>query len=98
MEIPADARDEIPAGVLAERALAPMGITSVEASLSFTPHGTYVASEVAAGDAACGFLIPPVDVETIWSHAAGGGKMPEKSTYFFPKPRDGIVMRPLGPC
>ncbi|MEX2394579.1 MAG: DUF1015 domain-containing protein [Actinomycetota bacterium] len=98
LEIPDDAGDDIPAGVLMDRVLRPLGITSVEEGLSFTPHGTLVASEVASGSAVCGFLIPPVDVETIWSHAASGGKMPEKSTYFHPKPRDGIVMRPLGPC
>ena len=51
-----------------------------------------------AGRAVCGFLIPPVGVERVWEHAASGGKMPEKSTYFHPKPRDGIVIRPLEPC
>jgi uncharacterized protein (DUF1015 family) len=98
LEVPADAAGEIPAGVLADRALAPLGVRSAEEGLSFTPDGVYVASEVAAGDAVCGFLIPPVSVERVWEHAAAGAKMPEKSTYFFPKPRDGIVIRPLGPC
>lgn len=92
-----EAADEIPAGVLKDKALTPLGVRSAEEGLTFTPSGTFVASEVEAG-ASCGFLIPPVGVSTIWDHAASGGKMPEKSTYFFPKPRDGIVMRPLGPC
>jgi uncharacterized protein (DUF1015 family) len=95
---PATSADEIPAGVLASNALAPLGVRSAEEGLRFTPSGQEVASAVASGEAACGFLIPPVDVATIWDHAASGGKMPEKSTYFHPKPRDGIVMRPLGPC
>lgn len=89
---------DIPAGVLARRALEPMGITSVEHGLAFSPDASFVAAEVKAGRAVCGFLIPPVDVERVWEHAASGGKMPEKSTYFHPKPRDGIVIRPLEPC
>jgi uncharacterized protein (DUF1015 family) len=98
LEAPAEEAADIPAGVLSRRALEPMGITSVEHGLSFSPDAAYLASEVASGAAVCAFLIPPVDVERIWAHAASGGKMPEKSTYFHPKPRDGIVIRPLEPC
>lgn len=98
LEAPASETDDIPAGVLSRLALEPMGITSVEHGLSFSPDGAFLASEVAAGRAVCAFLIPPVDVERVWELAAGGGKMPEKSTYFHPKPRDGIVIRPLEPC
>ncbi len=90
--------DEIPAGILAKRALGPMGISSAEEGLSFTPHAELVRDEAAAGRAVCGFLIPPVEIERVWNLAAGGGKMPEKSTYFHPKPRDGIVVRALEPC
>jgi uncharacterized protein (DUF1015 family) len=98
MVAPAEEGDDIPAGVLSRRALVPLGIHSVEEGLSFTPDAGLIAEEVAAGRAVCGFLIPPVPVERVWEHAAGGGKMPEKSTYFHPKPRDGIVIRPLEPC
>jgi uncharacterized protein (DUF1015 family) len=98
LEAPADEAADIPAGVLSRRALVPMGITSVEHGLSFSPDAALLASEVAAGRAVCAFLIPPVAVERVWEHAASGGKMPEKSTYFHPKPRDGIVIRPLEPC
>jgi uncharacterized protein (DUF1015 family) len=98
LEPPASDAEDIPAGVLERRALSPLGVASAEQGLSFTPSGEVVSSEVAAGRAVCGFLIPPVAVERVWSHAASGAKMPEKSTYFFPKPRDGIVVRPLEPC
>lgn len=90
--------DEIPAGTLSRLALEPLGVGSVEQGLSFTPDELLVRDEVTSGAAVCGFLIPPVEVERVWELAAGGGKMPEKSTYFFPKPRDGIVVRRLGPC
>lgn len=93
-----DTAGEIPAGTLARDALGPLGVSSAQDDLMFTPHARVVAEEVAKGRAACGFLIPPVDVQRVWDLAAGGGKMPEKSTYFFPKPRDGIVIRPLEPC
>ncbi len=92
------APDDIPAGILARLALEPLGVGSAEHGLSFTPDAKLVRDQVASGAAACGFLIPPVEVERVWRLAAGGGKMPEKSTYFFPKPRDGIVVRRLGEC
>lgn len=98
LEAPASTREEIPAGVLADLALAPLGIHSIEEGMSFSPDGGAVAAEVDGGRALCGFLIPPVSVERAWAHAASGGKMPEKSTYFHPKPRDGLVIRPLEPC
>ena len=98
LEAPAEEAGEIPAGVLSRRALEPMGITSVEHGLSFSPDAALLAAEVAGGRAVCAFLIPPIDVERVWELAASGAKMPEKSTYFHPKPRDGIVIRPLGPC
>jgi uncharacterized protein (DUF1015 family) len=90
--------DDIPAGILAKLALQPMGIRSAEEGLSFSPHAKVVRDETLAGRAVCGFLIPPVEVQRVWDLAAGGGKMPEKSTYFHPKPRDGIVVRALEPC
>ncbi len=89
---------EIPAGVLARDALEPLGVGAAEDDLAFTPDAEAVRSEVESGRAACGFLIPPVGVEAVWDLASDGAKMPEKSTYFFPKPRDGIVIRALEPC
>jgi uncharacterized protein (DUF1015 family) len=73
-------------------------VTSAQDDLAFTPDPEAVRTEVEAGHAAAGFLIPPVDVGRVWELAARGGRMPEKSTYFFPKPRDGIVIRALEPC
>jgi uncharacterized protein (DUF1015 family) len=90
--------DEIPAGVLKRLALEPLGAADAEGSLGFTPRADEVAAEVAAARAACGFLIQPVSVERVWKLASTGAKMPEKSTYFHPKPRDGIVIRALEPC
>lgn len=89
--------DEIPAGILKRTALDPLGVGEVEGALSFTPRAGEVAAEVARGDGVCGFLTQPVSVERVWQIAASGATMPEKSTYFYPKPRDGIVIRSLEP-
>ncbi|HXQ44731.1 MAG TPA: DUF1015 domain-containing protein [Acidimicrobiales bacterium] len=50
---------------------------------------------VTAGDAGAAVLIRPVTVAQIgeWAHAHR--RMPPKSTYFHPKPRTGMVFRPL---
>lgn len=87
--------DEIPAGVLKRLALDPLGAVSAEHDLDFTPDARKVCSEVTSGRAVVGFCIPPVAVDQIWSTASTGGQMPEKSTYFHPKPKDGFVIRPL---
>lgn len=95
---PKDASDdEIPAGVLKRAALEPLGASDAETSLSFTPSAVEVWRASTSG-AVCGFLIPPVGADRVWDLAERGVKMPEKSTYFFPKPRDGIVIRALEPC
>lgn len=86
--------DDIPAGILKREALIPLGATDAETHLSFTPHAQKVAQAVAGG-APAGFLIQPVDVADVWRIGASGAQMPEKSTFFHPKPKDGIVMRSL---
>ncbi|MGA2836158.1 MAG: DUF1015 domain-containing protein [Acidimicrobiales bacterium] len=42
-------------------------------------------------------LLPPVRIDQIDSWARAGRRMPPKSTYFRPKPRTGMVFRPLDP-
>jgi uncharacterized protein (DUF1015 family) len=90
--------DDIPAAVLAKLVLEPLHVADAERDLAFTPHAAEVARAVADGRASAGFLTPPTDVAQVWAVASGHGKMPAKSTYFHPKPRDGIVIRPLEPC
>jgi uncharacterized protein (DUF1015 family) len=86
---------EIPAATLKRVALDQLEVRSAEIDLSFTPDAVLVAAEVASGRAVCGFLMQPVSVQRIYELAESEATMPEKSTYFHPKPRDGIVMRPL---
>ena len=43
----------------------------------------------------CGFILPPVALEDVWTTAARGGRLPPKSTYFEPKMPSGLLFRSL---
>ena len=65
------------------------------ASLGYRDDAATVAAEVEKGNAQAAVLLRPVDVETIRAAAAAGLRMPEKTTFFAPKPRTGMVFRSL---
>ncbi len=48
----------------------------------------------AVGDADAAFLLEPTPVASIVEVAAQGDVMPQKSTYFYPKPLTGLVINP----
>jgi uncharacterized protein (DUF1015 family) len=50
---------------------------------------------VRQGRASVAFFLNPTPVESVLAVADAGDLMPEKSTYFFPKPPAGLVMRNL---
>ncbi|MHB1987032.1 MAG: DUF1015 family protein [Acidimicrobiales bacterium] len=59
-------------------------------------HGVVEAGRaVSVGRAAAAVLLRPVSVEQIARTAHGGRRMPPKSTFFYPKPRTGMVFREL---
>ena len=59
-------------------------------------HGvTNVRDAVDRGEAQAGVLLRPVTVEQIVAIADGGERMPPKSTFFFPKPRTGLIFRSI---
>ncbi|MCU0483750.1 MAG: DUF1015 domain-containing protein, partial [Chloroflexi bacterium] len=43
------------------------------------------------------FLLEPTDAADVAAVAAEGGVMPQKSTFFYPKPLTGLVINPLEP-
>ncbi len=43
----------------------------------------------------CGFILPAVPLEDVWSTASLGGRLPPKSTYFEPKMPSGLLFRQL---
>lgn len=63
--------------------------------VAFSSDPAQAAEEVAAGTAAGLFLVRPLPISQVWAVAKAGLLLPPKSTSFFPKPRTGLVLRPL---
>ncbi|MEG2038535.1 MAG: DUF1015 domain-containing protein [Oscillospiraceae bacterium] len=61
-------------------------------NLIYTRSAEEAVAEVENGTANCAFLINPTRVEEIAAVSAAGEKMPQKSTYFYPKLITGLVM------
>jgi uncharacterized protein (DUF1015 family) len=53
---------------------------------------------VESGAADAAFLLRPPAVADVVAVAKAGRVMPQKSTYFYPKPASGIVFNPLDPA
>lgn len=59
-------------------------------------HGRdLVVRAVEKGDAQAGVLLRPARVDQITGIGRGGQRMPPKTTFFYPKPRTGLVFRDL---
>jgi len=59
-------------------------------------HGwDHAAAAVATGQAGAAVLLRPATVEQIAAVSRGGVRMPPKTTFFWPKPRTGLVVREL---
>jgi uncharacterized protein (DUF1015 family) len=66
-----------------------------QATLSYRHDALAVASMVEKGAADAAVLLRPVTVDQIRAAAFAGLRMPEKTSFFWPKPRTGMVMRRL---
>jgi uncharacterized protein (DUF1015 family) len=66
-----------------------------DVSLAYRNDARTVAAQVEKGAADAAVLLRPVDVHTIRAAAAADLRMPEKTTFFAPKPRTGMVVRSL---
>lgn len=64
-------------------------------NLYYTRSFDEALSEVRNGNAQCTFILNPTRVSEISEVAANGEKMPQKSTYFYPKLITGLVMNKL---
>jgi uncharacterized protein (DUF1015 family) len=67
-----------------------------DAALSYRDSVASVAAIVAKDPTKAGVLLRPVSVEQIRAASLAGERMPEKTTFFAPKPRTGMVMRVFG--
>jgi uncharacterized protein (DUF1015 family) len=70
-------------------AIAPAG------SLRFTPDAHEAIEAVARKEAIAAYMLPPTTPDRIRKVVERGERLPQKSTYFWPKPRTGMVLMPL---
>jgi uncharacterized protein (DUF1015 family) len=67
----------------------------VDAQLRFTPDAVEAEDAVRSRKAVAAFFLPPTDAARIREVIDRGERLPRKSTFFWPKPRTGLVLRPL---
>ncbi len=68
---------------------------AAQKSLAYTRSAEEAVASVRSGESRCAFLLNPTRVSQIRGVAAAGEKMPQKSTYFYPKPLAGLVFNKL---
>ena len=66
-----------------------------QVTLTYTRSLEEALGSVRSGESQCAFLLNPTRVTEIRDVAAAGEKMPQKSTYFYPKLITGLVMNQL---
>ncbi|HEX8833229.1 MAG TPA: DUF1015 domain-containing protein [Abditibacteriaceae bacterium] len=62
----------------------------------YTIDAAEAMNKVNNGDGQIAFLLRPTLIQQVQDVASAGDKMPQKSTYFYPKVVTGMVLRPLG--
>lgn len=77
-----------------EAGIAPL-VERHSGSVTYRHDLVEVASSVRKGDADLAVMLRPVDVPTIRHVAEARGRMPQKTTFFHPKPSSGLVLRSL---
>lgn len=68
---------------------------AAQKNLTYTRSAEEAEQSVASGESQCCFLLNPTRVQEIGAVAAAGEKMPQKSTYFYPKLITGLVFNKL---
>ncbi len=68
-----------------------------QVNLTYTRSFEEAVDSVKTGKSNCTFIMNPTRVSEIGDVAAAGEKMPQKSTYFYPKLITGLVMNQLNP-
>jgi uncharacterized protein (DUF1015 family) len=63
--------------------------------VTYTPQREEAVATVDRGEAEAAFLLRPTRIEDVWDVARGGGVMPQKSTFFYPKLTSGLLLLPL---
>ena len=63
--------------------------------VAYNIHAQEAAAKVRGREYSAAFILRPTRVEQVRDCCASGDKMPQKSTYFYPKLTTGLVLRPL---
>ena len=66
-----------------------------DGSLRYLADAADADAVVDRGEAVAAYLLPPTTPDRIRDAVERGERLPQKSTYFWPKPRTGMVMMPL---
>jgi hypothetical protein len=66
-----------------------------DGSLRYVPDAVAAEEAVRTEGSVAAFFLPPTRVERIRSVIDQRRRLPQKSTYFWPKPRTGFVLRPM---
>lgn len=93
----------VPKAAIRERSAAELDSSRLDVALAALPehdlvyqHGIrHVDDAVQSGVAQIGILLRPATVEQIEDTAHSGTRMPPKTTFFYPKPRTGMVYRKI---
>jgi uncharacterized protein (DUF1015 family) len=78
-----------------ERALGLDTLEKLDAYISYTRDAEEAIERVDSGECEMAFLLNPVPVSSLIEAADAGKRLPQKSTYFFPKTPAGLVINPL---
>jgi uncharacterized protein (DUF1015 family) len=77
------------------RPLLAAGGLHAEDAIAYTRDARDAVDQVRSGAADLAVIVNPTRVEQVAAVALAGERMPEKSTYFYPKAPTGLVLRPL---
>jgi uncharacterized protein (DUF1015 family) len=72
-----------------------LGVSDFEGRVVYESDLAAAVAAVDEGAAASLMILRPTRFATVATIAAGGETLPQKTTFFYPKPRDGLVLRPL---
>jgi hypothetical protein len=70
-------------------------MAAIEECVEFTPDTIAAYRAVRSGHARLAALVRPTPLQTLITVARGGARMPQKSTYFYPKIPIGLLIRDL---
>ncbi len=78
-------------------ALEPASAATVESHVRYTGDPAQAVARVDAGEAQAALLLNPTPIADVFTLAAAGERLPQKSTYFYPKVPTGLVLHDLRP-